>query len=152
MFCQELAKQVERDVLPILKENGIKLIAVGIGTGERAKEFCAHIPFPEENLFADPENACYTALGLKKGVATTFFRPETPFAILARANKDGAKDLLEATKRWKPWIPPKLDQGLQQGGTFVFKGDEQLFEHFDPSTGAHANLDDVLSAAVSTPV
>eukprot|EP00976_Prorocentrum_cordatum_P054579 1101534-Prorocentrum_minimum.AAC.1 len=33
--------------------------------------------------------------------------------------------------RWKPWIPPKLDQGLQQGGLFIFEGDTTLLEHFD---------------------
>ena len=50
--------------------------------------------------------------------------------------------------RWKPWIPPKLEQGLQQGGTFVFRGDREIFSHYDPSTGAHANLATVLAAAL----
>jgi len=123
-------------------------VAVGIGTAARAKEFCAHIKFPEEYLYADPENACYSSLGLKKGVVTTFFSPETPYSILARGQKDGAKDLVEAVQRWKPWIPPKLDQGLQQGGTFVFDGKNEVFQHYDPSTGAHAELSEVLAAAV----
>ena len=30
---------------------------------------------------------------------------------------------------WKPWIPPKLDQGLQQGGTFVFLGSQVTQTH-----------------------
>jgi len=136
-------------VLPQLNSAGVKLIAVGIGTGERAKEFCAHVPFPEENLFADPENVCYDSLGLKKGFATTFLRPETPYSILERQQKDGAKDMLDALKRWKMWIPPKLEQGLQQGGTFVFDGSNELFQHYDPSTGAHADLSQVLSAALA---
>ena len=55
---------------------------------------------------------------------------------------------LDATKRWKPWLPPKSDQGLQQGGAFVFEGDKLLFQHYDPSTGAHVDLDDLLRAAV----
>ena len=36
----------------------------------------------------------------------------------------------QALARWKPWIPPKLEQGLQQGGTFVFEGD-QVSRPFD---------------------
>ena len=42
----------------------------------------------------------------------------------------------------------KSDQGLQQGGAFVFEGDKLLFQHYDPSTGAHVDLDDLLQAAV----
>jgi hypothetical protein len=74
------------------------------------------------------------ALELKKGVGTTFFTIDTPLAILARAQKDNAKDLIDATKRWKPWLPPKSDQGLQQGGAFVFEGEDLLFSHYDPSS------------------
>ena len=88
-----------------------KLLAVGIGTAERAREFCEHVGFPAANLYADPENEAYTALGLKKGVQTTFFTIDTPLAILKRARQDGASDLIAATSRWKPWLPPKSDQG-----------------------------------------
>jgi len=147
MFCQELAATIARDALPQLQEAGVVLRCVGIGTAERGREFCAHVGFPEESLLCDPDNAGYNALGLLKGVQTTFFTIDTPFAILARAQKDGAADLIEATKRWKPWLPPKSDQGLQQGGAFVFEGSTLLFGHYDPSTGAHADLEDVLSAA-----
>ena len=63
--------------------------------------------------------------------------------------KDNAKDLLDATKRWKPWLPPKSDQGLQQGGAFVFDGAELLLGHYDPSTGAHVKLDEVLRVALA---
>ena len=38
-------------------------------------------------------------------------------------NKKGnTADLKEALETWKPWIPPKLSQGLQQGGIFAFDG------------------------------
>ena len=149
MFCQELAAQLARDVKPRLDEAGCKLLAVGIGTDERARQFCEHVDFPQELLFADPDNAAYDALGLKKGWQTTFFTIDTPLSILKRATKDGAQDLVDATSRWKPWLPPKSDQGLQQGGSFVFEGDQLLFQHYDPSTGAHADLDTLLEAAVS---
>ena len=55
-----------------------------------------------------------------------------------------------ALSRWKPWIPPKLEQGLQQGGTLVFYGDQEVFCHKDPSTGAHASFDEVIATALKT--
>lgn len=148
MFCQELAVQLRRDVLPKLEDEGVKMLCVGIGTLETARKFCDHVDFPQANLYADPENSAYTALNLVKGVQQTFFTIDTPLSILARAQKDGAADLIAATAKWKPWLPPLSDQGLQQGGAFVFDGESLLFSHYDPSTGAHADLDQVLSAAL----
>lgn len=122
---------------------------VGIGTVERANEFCEHVGFPKANLLADPENAAYSALQLKSGVRTTFFTESTPFAILDRVKEQQKRqDLVDSLTNWKPWIPPKLDQGLQQGGMFVFQGRESVFAHYDPSTGAHADLNEVLTTAI----
>jgi len=166
---------------------------VGIGTVERGREFCAHVEFPVEALLCDPDNVAYSALGLKFGVADTFFNPETPYAIARRLaasvvapkaapapaaaavaatkvseqggkgasspssspsssllaiENRGAADLAAALARWKPWIPPKLEQGLQQGGMFVFNGDQEAFSYYDPSTGSHADLNTVLIAAL----
>ena len=45
-------------------------------------------------------------------------------------------------------IPPKQDQAFMQGGTFVFKGPETLFAHYDPSTASHANTSEVIDTAV----
>jgi len=59
--------------------------------------------------------------------------------------KDGAADLQDIMPRWKPWIPPKLDQGLQQGGVFIFDGETTLLEHFDEATGAHMALEEILA-------
>lgn len=44
----------------------MRLVAIGIGTPERAKEFCAHVGFPEACLYADPDNVAYDALKLNK--------------------------------------------------------------------------------------
>lgn len=123
-----------------------KLLVVSIGTAARAKQFVEETGFPIELLYADPENATYDALGFYNGVARTFFNPATPFAIKDRLEKDGAADLQDIMPRWKPWIPPKLDQGLQQGGVYVFKGDQVLLEHFDEATGAHIDPEKVLDA------
>lgn len=36
-------------------------------------------------------------------------------------------------------------QALQQGGIFVFEGDRVAYSHYDQATGAHADLDGVVS-------
>lgn len=45
--------------------------------------------------------------------------------------QDGARDLTQVMKKWKPWLPPKANQGLQQGGCVVFKGRDAALEHLD---------------------
>jgi hypothetical protein len=64
--------------------------------------------------------------------------------LQARWKKDGAKDLREVFSHWKPWIPPKREQGFQQGGVFAFEGDECVYQFYDPSTGVHAPFGDWL--------
>jgi len=145
-LCQELATQLVK-IKPELDGAGVRLVAVGIGTPERGPEFCQHVGFPPENLFTDPESLAYERIGLYKSVARTFFNPATPYAMLARFQKDGAQDLRDVLGRWKIWIPPKQDQAFQQGGTFILDGTTTVFEHFDQSTGDHPDLDTVLDVA-----
>jgi hypothetical protein len=45
------------------------------------------------------------------------------------------------------FIPPKQDQAFNQGGTFLFDGDETIFAHYDESTGAHSDIDQVIGLA-----
>jgi hypothetical protein len=45
------------------------------------------------------------------------------------------------------FIPPKAQQAYLQGGTFVFdENDRTVFAHYDPSTAAHARVEDVMRA------
>lgn len=73
--------------------------------------------FPAENLFVDPENATYNALGLVKGVAQTFFSINTPLAIKRRMDEARTGDLADIMSRWQPWIPPKQDQVRGRGSS-----------------------------------
>jgi len=66
---------------PRLDAKNIKLLFLGIGTADRAKDFAAQIDFPEENLYADPDSACYKALEFYQGVGRTFFNPSTPISL-----------------------------------------------------------------------
>jgi hypothetical protein len=45
------------------------------------------------------------------------------------------------------YIPPKQEQALLQGGTFVFDGAATVFSHYDESTAAHAIVADVMDVA-----
>lgn len=176
---------------PRLDAANIKLLLVSIGTPERGKDFARETGFPQENLLADPENACYDTLGFYKGAQRTFFHPATPFSMRDRIMNGSTKDLQEVSpsfyfrplvvgvltrfnrskniffipssspppfspcpppkklkilSRWKPWIPPKLDQGLQQGGLLCFDGTQSVFSHKDQATGAHADFDDAVAS------
>ena len=133
----QLAIQLRRDIKPLLDESEVGLKFVSIGTADRANDFAKETDFPREDLYADPENECYDALELYKGVGRTFFSVDTPFAIKKRMDEDRLGDLKEILPRWKPWIPPKSSQGLQQGGVFVFSGTDTIYEHKDTGTGAY---------------
>lgn len=74
----------------------------------------------------------------------TFFDVATPFSMRDRIFRDGMSDLQDILKRWKPWIPPKSNQGFQQGGLVCFQGTDATFLHKDEATGAHADFDQVL--------
>lgn len=123
------------------------LVAIAIGTDERARDFVRETGFPVEHLYADPENVAYSALRLRKGWGVTFLQAATPFAIRDRLTKDGAAGLASVLPRWKPWLPPRSDQALNQGGAFVFRGTETLLAHYDEATGAHIPLTELLAAA-----
>lgn len=139
--------ELAREAIPKLKEMDARLVVVSIGTLERAKDFARENAFPIEYLYADEQSETYDALKLNKGVDATFMRKSTPESILARWKDNGAKDLLGVLKRWKPWLPPRPDQGYQQGGSFVFRGSKTVYVSYDESTGAHAPLEDILRAA-----
>lgn len=47
------------------------------------------------------------------------------------------------------YMPPKQEQAFLQGGTFVFDGPDCVYAHYDESTAAHANVNDVVELAKS---
>lgn len=130
-------------IKPLLEAAGSKLIAVGVGTPASALEVCNRIPFPVENLVADPDRATYKSLELYEGLSRTFFNRATPLALMKRGD---TTNLREATKNYKMILPPKNDDAFQQGGMFVFKGREVLYARKDEGTADHAPLKDVLGA------
>ncbi|GAB4821566.1 hypothetical protein N2152v2_008612 [Parachlorella kessleri] len=143
-------KQVKRDVLPALREKGVKVYFISIGKPERGSEFVERTGFPADHLLADPDTVTYEALPFKKGVLTTLFNPKTPLSIWSRIKSGDVKDLGNMAKKFvknKLWHPPKQDQAYQQGGVVIFEGKELLWAHYDPATGAHADLKEVVEVA-----
>ena len=50
------------------------------GVPEKGRLFCERVPFPEANLFLDPERVAYRELLLYEGFGRTFFSRATPKA------------------------------------------------------------------------
>lgn len=144
-FCQELAVQLGRDVSPKLAAKGIRLMMVSIGTPERSKDFVAKTGFPAEDLFVDPDNLTYDAIGLVRTFQNAFLDPRTPLSFVKRAMKSNTKDLQTVLSDWVPWQPPKgVYQALQQGGMYVFEGKKVVFSHKDQATADHVELEEVM--------
>ncbi|XP_066386200.1 thioredoxin-like protein AAED1, chloroplastic [Miscanthus floridulus] len=144
--CWELAS-VLKDSIAKFDSAGAKLIAIGVGTPEKARILADRLPFPMDSLYADPERKAYNVLGLYHGLGRTFFNPASA-KIYSRLD-----NIKEATKNYTlEATPADLTGVLQQGGMFVFRGKELLYSWRDEGTGDHAPLDDVLIACRKIPV
>ncbi|TVU45257.1 hypothetical protein EJB05_04738, partial [Eragrostis curvula] len=139
--CWELAS-VLKDSMGKFDSAGAKLIAVGVGTPDKARILADRLPFPSEYLYADPERKAYNVLGLYHGLGRT--GPSSAQLAKIYSRLDSIK---KATKNYTlEGAPADLTGVLQQGGMFVFRGKELAYAWKDEGTGDHAPMDDVLSA------
>ena len=154
----------------IASADNVKLFSVGIGSAEAAKTFAEKIEFPAALLFADESDTtdAYAAAGTRntqrdaggkqvfEGVES-MWSAATNRAIQARGRNDlnSITGNLFAPGPYVPLMPkgqglfdPRaMERTMVQGGTFVFDGDEQIFTHYDSSSGAHADLGEVVQLA-----
>ncbi|KAL2499564.1 Thioredoxin superfamily protein [Abeliophyllum distichum] len=143
--CWELAETLKES-----KERfdlaGVKLIAVGVGTPNKARLLAERLPFPLDCLYADPERKAYDVLGLYYGLGRTFFNPASTkvFSRIEAVKKAMKNYTIEAT-------PDDKSSVLQQGGMFVFKGKQLLYARKDEGTGDHAPLDDIFDICCKAP-
>ena len=63
----ELAQRATDDV-GRLREANVRVVAIGIGSVDAAKEFAKRTNFPLENLYADVDAKCHAALGFAPGM------------------------------------------------------------------------------------
>ncbi|XP_038902955.1 prostamide/prostaglandin F synthase [Benincasa hispida] len=128
--------------------SGVKLIAVGIGTPNKARILAERLPFPMDCLYADPDRKAYDLLGLYYGFGRTFFNPASAKVF----SKSRLEAMREAMKNYSlEATPDDKSSVLQQGGMFVFKGKQLLYARKDEGTGDHAPLEDIYNICCRVP-
>ncbi|KAJ0967708.1 hypothetical protein J5N97_024625 [Dioscorea zingiberensis] len=144
--CWELASNL-KGAKSSFDSAGVKLIAVGVGTSDKARILAERLPFPLDCLYADPNRKAYDVLGLYYGLGRTFFNPAS-VKIFSRSEsiKKAVKNYTMAA------TPDDKSSVLQQGGMFVFKGKQLLYARKDEGTGDHAPLDEILNICCKTSV
>ena len=87
----------------------------------------------------DPERAAYRALsfyGDLDGTEGMFFDPKVVEGVRRlfftkitgeKIKERGTDGIKEAMKNYKPLMPPKSIDSVQQGGTAVFRGSEMVY-------------------------
>lgn len=134
-----------------MEAKGGKLFLVGVGTGEAAEEFASQLGVDPAICFGDDGGAAGDALGLGKGFKT-MWNPPAVNAMMERNDQESLTLLGEAYKGAadnigiKNLAPAKIEDTLRQGGTFAFRGNKVLLEHFDSKVGDNCEIDDILSA------
>ena len=129
---------------------GGKLLFVGVGTAEAAEEFATQLEVDPRMCFGDDSGVASDTLGLAKGVRT-MWNPPAVESMMGRNDQESLTELGEAFKRAADNIgiqnlaPKDINDTLRQGGTFVFKGDELLYEHYDAKVGANCDIENVLA-------
>mgnify|MGYP005867192637 CR=1 FL=1 len=94
-------------------------------------------------------------LGLEQGFQT-MWNPPAVKNMMNRNDEDSLKALGEAFKGavdnigFQRLAPKKIQDTLRQGGTFVFRGDRLVFEHYDGKVGDNACIEDILQAISSS--
>lgn len=137
-------------VLPATESSGGKLFFVGIGSAEAAQEFASQLGINANLCFADDGGKMGDALQLEKGFKT-MWNPPAVDNMMSRNDEESLKSIGESFKGAvdeigiKNLAPKKIEDTLRQGGTFVFKGDRVLLEHFDSKVGDNCEIDEILS-------
>ena len=125
------------------------MLFVGVGSGEAAAEFAAQLGVDPKACFGDDGGAAGDALDLKQGFQT-MWNPPAVSTMMERNDEASLKALGEAYKSAADNLgiqnlaPREIQDTLRQGGTFVFKGDALLLEHYDDKVGDNASIDDIL--------
>lgn len=137
-----------RDVVLPATPSG-KVFFVGIGSDVAVQEFATQLNIDPALCFADEGGEVGETLGLQKGMKT-MWNPPAVDNMMGRNDENSLKALGEAYKSaadnigFQKLAPKNMQDTLRQGGTFVFKGDEILLEHYDSKVGDNAEIDDIL--------
>jgi hypothetical protein len=115
-----------------LDEVGVDLVIIGNGTANFIAGFRERSGY-EGVIYTDPERAAYKALGLRRGVRSTF----SPGAV---------KNAVKAYRQGFRQIGTQGD-ALQQGGVFVVApSGDSLYSYRSQRPGDHPPIDDLVAA------
>lgn len=120
-----------------------------MGTGEAAAEFAARLDVDAATCFGDDGGVAGDALDLERGLGT-MWNPPAVKSMMGRNDEQSLRALGEAYKAAADSIgiqnlaPRDINDTMRQGGTFVFRGDELLLEHYDVKVGDNASIKDIL--------
>lgn len=90
-------------------------------------------------------------LGLEKGLKS-MWNPPAVNEMMERNEKEALEDLGNSYKNaidnvgFQGLAPKDAKDTLRQGGTFIFRGSELIFEHYDSKVGDNADIDAILAA------
>lgn len=124
---------------------------MGIGSADAALEFATQLNIDPSVCFGDEGGAMGDALGLEKGFKT-MWNPPAVGEMMGRNEKEQLEGLGLAYKAAadnigiKNLAPVDVKDTLRQGGTFIFKGSESVFEHYDSKVGDNADINAILAA------
>lgn len=147
MFCWEFAGQL-RDAKPTLDAAGVKLITIGVGKPDKAQLMAQKVNFPIECLYCDDDRKAYRALELPGDVGTFLFPKKSPLPKLS-ASLDSIRSVL--SNGYQMSAPDDKTGVMQQGGLYVFKGQEVLFARKEEHVGDHPDLKEVLDVCCTIP-
>ena len=121
-----------RDIIPAIEKRGARLIVVGNGLPEQARDMKVSLDF-SATIWVDAEMTAYRAAGLHRGPARTL--SWRTFGHLVRAWRGGHR---QAGVQGDPW---------QLGGAFVIAPPDQVhYAHVSREAGDHAPEPELLAA------
>lgn len=124
---------------------------VGVGSPQAAAEFASELKIDPSLCFGDQDGAVGDVLNLNKGMKT-MWNPPAVSTMMERNDEASLKALGEAYKSaadkigFQNLAPRDMQDTLRQGGTFVFRGNELRFEHYDQKVGDNAKIEDILAS------
>mmetsp|Transcript_5834 Transcript_5834/g.5567 ORF Transcript_5834/g.5567 Transcript_5834/m.5567 type:complete len:129 (-) Transcript_5834:190-576(-) len=122
---------------------------VGVGSTVAASEFASQLGIDPSLCLADDGGVAGDALRLEKGVKT-MWNPPAVENMMGRNDENSLKALGEAYMAaaenigFQKLAPEDIKDTLRQGGTFVFKGEVPVLEHYDSKVGDNCEIADIL--------
>jgi hypothetical protein len=136
-LCRGYAKDLNINIVPLLRANNVGVEAVGV-EWLGIEEFQALNVFPNEQLYVDDGKKAYKKLGLEhlgilKGITNVFTDSASKYSSFV-------KDKLGVSGNLK-------GDGFQLGATYVLsKNGDIWFEHRQKDYGDHPPLQDIVNA------